>query len=708
MHPQMSILTKTTKRPRFMNNPPYQHPWFHRNARPFQLPHRINDPRPKHRHPRRERFQPPQLRLESGGRQKRQVHTPLGPRSPIKATSRSTSPQKNVDMPQKQINAEFGVPHPSARTPPGFGRRSGAASNAVVPAKERTESPVVPMEVDSEPPYQSLYADLAIDASAIQQEKPTTTRTESPARAKPSRLVNLADFMTPQAPRTGAAAFRTAKNPVGGLPQTRHSLAGVLGPQRIRITEESPWKKSEPLVTPARPMAPPPTPVRPTVSEAERRAIQERRRSGLNAPDMFWADGAPGLSPRKSPTKKTLAGVKEAASSDNEDADPTAMLREMLDTVDVLKKRRESIMADVGRKSLGGLMMAAAPLVLLNEAPDDAAEMEVDAHTTAPVPAPTPARRGRQATATPPPEPKEDVTQKPTPSPSKPARRGRKAAAPAIVEPQAEAEVEIEPPKPRRGRKATAEPESVGEDSEEPAALLTIPSAPTKTRRGRSASKEPEVAAAPAKTRRGRTATVEPESDAEAPVPATRRPRKPPSTNNAQPVVPATEPAVPATRRGRTAATPASAPERKTRARSRAVNEDDDDPLDSIMADPEIEVVAVVAPKRRGASTKRQAPSSKAVKEEEAEPVLEPTRKAPAAPKPRSTRKGAATPASAPALLVEKENARAGGEDSEEVVEPVKVRVSRSRKAKETASEVVVESEAAAPTARRTRTRTRT
>jgi hypothetical protein len=153
-----------------------------------------------------------------------------------------------------------------------------------------------------------------------------------------------------------------------------------------------------------------------------------------------------------------------------------------------------------------------------------------------------------------------------------------------------------------------------------------------------------------------------------------------------------------------------SVPERKTtRGRSRAPEteaEDDADPLDSITETPEVELVAVAPPKRRARSVK-----PKAVKEEEAEPVLEePARggrakkaatsvAAPAVPKPRSARKGV-TPAAATVEPGEKENAP--GEESEEPA--VKMRVSRSRKVKEE----VVEVDASAAAPRRTRTRTRT
>jgi hypothetical protein len=124
-----------------------------------------------------------------------------------------------------------------------------------------------------------------------------------------------------------------------------------------------------------------------------------------------------------------------------------------------------------------------------------------------------------------------------------------------------------------------------------------------------------------------------------------------------------------------------------------------------------VEIVAVVPSKgRRARSVKRTA-----VKEEEADPVLEaePVRGArakktaatavPAAPKPRSTRKGV-VPASAPAVVEVGEKENTPGEERDEVEPAAKVRVSRSRKVKEEVEEV----DAGVTAPRRTRTRTRT
>ncbi|KAF7303937.1 FHA domain-containing protein [Mycena indigotica] len=596
--------------------------------------------------------------------------TPFGARSPVKTTPQSMSPQKNNSI------HNFAVPHPAARTPKGFGRRG--LSPVVDKALEKEE----PMEVDSEP--DSLYAGLAEEARSTQQRTvtPPPTTSTTPTTIDKHPKLNLANFMTPQAPRTGANAFRISKTPnpnaaPGGVSlqlPARHSVAG--GAQRIRI-EDSPWKKPSKSTQSVVPAAATPVASRPRVSEAERKAISERRKSALTAPDMFWAAGAPGLSPRKSPVKKIekLDDVDEEGLK--EDKDATRMLREMMDTVDVLKRRRESIMADAAdRKSLGGggvigpLLFASGtrsltPAVTTNDDDDD--DMDVD------VPPPT------------------AHNEESRPSPSFSPLKQKETA-----------ELEGTKPPSRRGRsKAAAEPElEAGPDEATPLPEIA-PITTTKTRRGRSASKEPE--SEPVKTRRGRSAvatTVGQDNEDDAPVATTRKPRKPPSVNTSQPsFAPVSEPV--AARRGRAAsAAPASAPERKTktRARSRAAADEEDEEMQE---DAEIEVVKVVAPtaKRVG----RTAAAAKKVKEEESDPVLGATKAAKKTPA-RTTRKGAA--AASALAAVEKENASA----SEEVVETAKVRLSRSRKAKEGVSEVVVEVEQPVATgaARRTRTRTKT
>ncbi|KAF7324517.1 FHA domain-containing protein [Mycena kentingensis (nom. inval.)] len=620
-----------------------------------------------------------------------QARTPLGHRSPAKLPSLGDA-----------MLREFGAPV-QAKTPKGFGRRSGEGIPGAGLSTADKEPQVAPMDVDEETPYQPLYADLAADAKQTQAE-------EEPAKPTPVRRLNLAAFMTPQPTRVATArtlAIRPVQTPGPTLGQPRQSSVGPGGPQRIPIAQ-SPWKRAAQKIKAESPVSnamPPPATPRVKVSEEERKAIQERRRSALNAPDLFWADGAPGMSPRKnaSPVKKAGAGVFglggvaegqgevdfENVKTEEKKDDPASMLKGLLDNVDVLKKRRESVLVEVERrKSLAGSPVKAATADIA---------MDVDEETApAPTPprkTPTKAKRVENEEA----QEQEQAPIVPPPTPPKKTMRRARSRVPTTEADSDPAQTPA-PAKARRGRKAAAEPEV--EEAEEPAPLPVVPAAPAKTRRGRSVSKEPETVAPPVKTRRGRSqAAAEQESDAEEEqeqqvAPAPRKARKPPSvTAQAAPV---SEPA----RRGRAAKTaaapaaPASAPERKTtRARSKAPIEKEKE-----TSDDELEVVAVVPPKRRVGS-KKTTTAAPAVKEEETEPVLVPKKPA-SVPKPRSTRK---TPASMPAAVpgVEKENQN---ESEEEVV----VRVSRSRKGKEKVAEAeVLEAEGtAAP--RRTRTRTRT
>ncbi|KAJ7488011.1 hypothetical protein FB451DRAFT_1529009 [Mycena latifolia] len=206
--------------------------------------------------------------------------------------------------------------------------------------------------------------------------------------------------------------------------------------------------------------------------------------------------------------------------------------------------------------------------------------------------------------------------------------------------------------KEKEKEKATAEPDEMSVDENGPEHEMSFDPAPA--RRSRKPIAEPEAEAddepptLPAASSPGRRGTAEPESDA----------------------APATEPAAPPKRRGRTptaAVAPASA---RRGGRSCARVEDEEaDPLDTF-GDADAELVAV---------------------EEEAEPVLEApvpahagrakkpaTPAVPAAPKARAMRKGAARAA---VEVGAKENTP--GEEREEVEGPaVKVRVS-SRKVKE-------------------------
>ncbi|KAF7365493.1 FHA domain-containing protein [Mycena venus] len=676
------------------------------------------------------------------------------PPSPAKASARPPSPAKATARPPSPVKAPaqkpatpspFGVAHPAAQTPRGFGRKSLPSSETDAQhVREDANDGVAPMDVDAEG-YTPIYEDLAayrhpqastsnpsLHRAAAVEEKAST-----PPPAKAGRP--LAAFMTPQPSRTGFGETVNAAAGAGGAAVPRYSLGGVA--QRVRV-EDSPWKVRDLLATNAHARGPgagvraathPANPFtggqgtparRPPLSDAERRAISERRRSALTAPDDFFKGGDTGDVTCKEGRGNANA---DALAGEQKEEDPRRILENLRETVEGLKRRRESVefqaqteekeeqekerpLARMLRGRVGedsgsqtqlaesepGTTKNTTKKVSRGKSKEPEEVMDVDAP-------PKPARRTRKAAPTPAPEASDDeMTIDPVPASTKPARRGRK---PAMEKSGTELTLAV-PAAPRRGRSATPTPTSAAEDERDQD--QAVDPAPAKSaRRTRKPTAEPESDAelpnlppAPTKPRRTRKATAEPESDAEPPPAPARRA-----------ALPATEPAK---RRGRTGAkaTPASAPERKTTTRGRsrapemeAEDADDADPLDSITDTPEVELVAIVPPKRRARSVK-----PKAVKEEEAELVLEePARggrakkattstAVPAAPKPRSARK-AAMPASAQAA-VEKENAP--GEESEEPV--VKVRVSRSKKVKEEGQEVDV----AAPALRRTRTRTRT
>ncbi|KAF7976909.1 hypothetical protein HWV62_5300 [Athelia sp. TMB] len=163
----------------------------------------------------------------------------------------------------------------------------------------------------------------------------------------PRRL--LGKFMTPQ-------PLVTAHQGGGGGRFSMVSASG--GPRRVKM--EPTWKVRD-IVVPLRSedgeakgedqedlivM----TPRRARLSDEERKAIQERRRSALNAPDNFFGGQAPGLarlsmspvknaSPYKaSPYESQPQQQKEGDA--REDLDTRALLERMKETVEGMKRRR--------------------------------------------------------------------------------------------------------------------------------------------------------------------------------------------------------------------------------------------------------------------------------------------------------------------------------------------------------------------------------
>ena len=106
--------------------------------------------------------------------------------------------------------------------------------------------------------------------------------------------------------------------------------------------------------SPSRPRTPMRTPARPTLTEEERKAIQERRRSALKESGPFFLGGAPGLSPVKSKSSSSSSssspmkgltiyeddGEMKDKSGEEEEEDARSLLDRMKETVDEMRRRR--------------------------------------------------------------------------------------------------------------------------------------------------------------------------------------------------------------------------------------------------------------------------------------------------------------------------------------------------------------------------------
>ncbi|GJE86346.1 FHA domain-containing protein [Phanerochaete sordida] len=209
---------------------------------------------------------------------------------------------------------------------------------------------------------------------------------------------SLGKFMTPQAPRQGTfAGFKSksrghARYSVGGftpggiygtgsIPETPGSSHGISGPRRVRLVE--PWKVDEITVplndadehqqeeqeeepsaprwlgTPRREALQSPS-KREKLSEAERKAILQRRKSLLTEPDFF--DGQtpgrrlslfPPLSPMKSPAKLSAPAFEpEQLSSTSHN--PLEASEDGREDTSVLLARMKHMVEDAKRRqSLG-------------------------------------------------------------------------------------------------------------------------------------------------------------------------------------------------------------------------------------------------------------------------------------------------------------------------------------------------------------------
>jgi hypothetical protein len=108
------------------------------------------------------------------------------------------------------------------------------------------------------------------------------------------------------------------------------------------------------VASPSRARTPMRTPARPTLTEEERKAIQERRRSALKESGPFFLGGAPGLSPVKpksssssssnSPMKGLIIYEEDDEmkdkSGEEEEEDARSLLDRMKETVDDMRRRR--------------------------------------------------------------------------------------------------------------------------------------------------------------------------------------------------------------------------------------------------------------------------------------------------------------------------------------------------------------------------------
>ncbi|KAJ7662513.1 hypothetical protein B0H17DRAFT_1093455 [Mycena rosella] len=189
---------------------------------------------------------------------------------------------------------------------------------------------------DSDQEYTPLYEDLtAYRASqgegTVQATTPNRTPNSTHQRERNS-TTQRSNGTPPPAARPLAAVLtpQVPARPTSGVP--RYSIGG---PARRVPLQDSPWKVRD-LVLP--PLAPAPSP-RPRISDDERRAISERRRSALRAPDAYFGGGVPGLSP-----VKRLPRVREHAAS--EELDSRTLLESLRETVEGLRMRRESVLAE--------------------------------------------------------------------------------------------------------------------------------------------------------------------------------------------------------------------------------------------------------------------------------------------------------------------------------------------------------------------------
>ncbi|EIW79456.1 hypothetical protein CONPUDRAFT_82884 [Coniophora puteana RWD-64-598 SS2] len=235
--------------------------------------------------------------------------------------------------------------------------------------------------------------DLAPEDPEVKEEDdenvpPLPAPTKSAASGTPIRSRLLGQFMTPQVHAAGGRGRGAGRNSYGGggFIHTPAGMGSTGGARRVRV--EPSWKVSD-LVVPVpherevleeeqggeeageeeeeeeedAPASYVP-PLRQRISDEERKAIQERRRSALAMPDPYFGGRTPGLGPEglvggggtpvASPVKresvrvsmspsKAMATFREENSVGDEEGDTRSLLDRMKRTVEDMKRRRSSI-----------------------------------------------------------------------------------------------------------------------------------------------------------------------------------------------------------------------------------------------------------------------------------------------------------------------------------------------------------------------------
>ncbi|THH09018.1 hypothetical protein EW145_g2328 [Phellinidium pouzarii] len=192
--------------------------------------------------------------------------------------------------------------------------------------------------------------DITEARDGYQEEREETSAVQYSTPLQVSRTRQLGAFMTPQAglfaqrpPKEEDDGQRQKTGPQRPPPGYRFSLAPGLGAGTLSLRDKP--KEADAEVKVARP--PSPTKPRLEISEEERKAILERRKSALKAPDPEFADHIPGLGARRT-SALPPSGPSVPTS-------PFKSIREDIDdgenTRSVLKRMEDSL-AGMRRKSL--------------------------------------------------------------------------------------------------------------------------------------------------------------------------------------------------------------------------------------------------------------------------------------------------------------------------------------------------------------------